>query len=150
MQTVGRHLIIELFGCEPSRIDDLEHVASGLKLAAKRIGASVVSEAFHRYAPQGVSGILLIAESHLSVHTWPERGYVAVDIYTCGGLDPRPGTEAMAEQFGATQWREQETVRGLPEEVEQAREWMPHDVLVVPAATQSGRTEPKAEPTARA
>ena len=86
MKTLGRHIVAEFFGCEGAAIDDLARVEAWMLEAAAAIGATVVSSAFHRYAPQGVSGTLLIAESHLSIHTWPEYGYVAADIFTCGGL----------------------------------------------------------------
>jgi S-adenosylmethionine decarboxylase proenzyme len=134
VHTVGRHLIIELFACDGVRIDSIDTVAEALRQAAAAIGATVVSEAFHRYAPQGVSGVLLIAESHLSVHTWPETGYVAVDIFTCGGLDPRPGAEVMGRALGAQQYRLQETVRGLPDEVATAQPLLPEDVLIIDAS----------------
>lgn len=131
VDTIGRHLIAEYYDCDRAIIDDLEGVAVHLKAAAEEVGATIVSEAFHRYAPQGVSGTLLIAESHLSIHTWPEVGYVAVDIFTCGGLDPRPGFRLLAERLGARTSRMQEIVRGLPAELERGRALMPEDVHVV-------------------
>ena len=84
MKTIGRHLIAEYYGCDRERIDQTEAMREALLAAAAAIGVTVVGEAFHRYAPQGVSGVLLIAESHISIHTWPEYGYAAADIFTCG------------------------------------------------------------------
>lgn len=131
MNTIGRHLIAEYYDCDRAIIDDVEAVAAHLRAAAEEVGATIVSEAFHRYAPQGVSGTLLIAESHLSVHTWPEVGYVAVDIFTCGGLDPRPGFRLLEQVLGARASRMQEIVRGLPDDLERDRALMPDDVHVV-------------------
>lgn len=99
--------------------------------AALAVGATVMSAAFHRYSPQGVSGTLLIAESHLSIHTWPEHGYAAVDIFTCSGLDPRPGFASLERALSARHSRMQEIVRGLPEHVDEGVPLLPEDVLVL-------------------
>jgi S-adenosylmethionine decarboxylase len=129
MKTLGRHLLCEFYGCDRGPLDDVEAVAAILRAAAHEVGATIVAEAFHRYAPHGVSGTLLIAESHLSLHTWPEHGYVAVDIFTCGGLDPRPGFALIAARLGARSTRAHEIARGLPEELE--RELVPGDVTLI-------------------
>ncbi|MBX3128036.1 MAG: adenosylmethionine decarboxylase [Polyangiaceae bacterium] len=131
MHTLGRHLIAELYGCSREAIDDVDVVRRALVASAAAVGATVVGEAFHRFAPQGVSGTLVIAESHLSVHTWPVQCYVALDIFTCGGLDPRPGVRCLADALGAKSWRVQEILRGLPEDVEPNRELLPEDVRIV-------------------
>jgi len=131
VDTIGRHLIAEYYDCDRAIIDDVQAVGSHLRAAAEEVGATIVSEAFHRYAPQGVSGTLLIAESHLSIHTWPEVGYVAVDIFTCGGLDPRPGFRLLEGRLGARASRMQEIVRGLPAELDRGRALMPSDVHIV-------------------
>lgn len=133
VKTLGRHLIAEFYGCDGEVIDDIEALAALLKRAASAVGATVVAEAFHRYAPQGVSGTLLISESHLSVHTWPEVRYVAVDIFTCGGLDPRQGFRLLEEGLGAEQSRMHEIVRGLPADIESDRALMPDDVELITA-----------------
>jgi S-adenosylmethionine decarboxylase len=99
--------------------------------AARTIGATVVGDTFHKFAPQGVSGSVVIAESHLSVHTWPETGYVSVDIYTCGGLDPRVGLDYLGQALQATSCRIQEIVRGLPDDVDEATDLLPDDVQII-------------------
>ena len=129
MDTLGRHLLGEFYGCDRDLLDDVEAVTDLLLAAATAVGATVVAHAFHRYEPHGVSGTLLIAESHLSVHTWPEHGYVAVDIFTCGGLDPRPGFELIAERLHATSTRQHEIWRGLPEHLD--RHVAPDDVRLI-------------------
>jgi len=131
MDTLGRHLIGELFDCDRQRIDDLEVVRTAMRRAAERVGATVMAEAFHRYQPQGVSGTLLIAESHMSVHTWPEAGYVAVDIFTCGGLDPRPGLRHLEQVLGAERCRMHEILRGLEADVARGRSLGPDDVQLL-------------------
>jgi S-adenosylmethionine decarboxylase len=131
LKTIGRHLIAEFYGCGPQTLNEVETVRGRMRAAAELIGARIVGDTFHKFSPQGVSGSVVIAESHLSVHTWPENGYVAVDIYTCGGLDPHPGVRFLAEAFGATRCRLQEIVRGLPADVEESRQLLPEDVQII-------------------
>lgn len=118
MKTIGRHLIAEYYECRRGTLDEVSTVKQAMIDAANAIGATVLGENFHQFEPHGVSGTVVIAESHLSIHTWPENGYVAVDIYTCGGLDPRVGFELLRQRLGAGGCRVQEIVRGLPEEIE--------------------------------
>jgi S-adenosylmethionine decarboxylase len=129
VKTLGRHLIMEFYECDARLLDDVASIRRIAMGAAEVVGATVVGEAFHRYSPQGVSGTLLIAESHVSVHTWPEALYVAVDIFTCGGLDPRPGLEYLYRELGARACRQQEIVRGLPQDV--AGAVLPGDVQIL-------------------
>ena len=84
MNVLGTHLLLELRDCDPRLLDDLAHIRRQLRNAADAVGAQVVGESFHRFSPQGVTGILSIAESHISIHTWPELAYAAADIFTCG------------------------------------------------------------------
>jgi len=131
LKTIGRHLIAEFYGCGPGTLNEVDEVRERMRAAAELIGATIVGDTFHKFSPQGVSGSVVIAESHLSVHTWPENGYVAVDIYTCGGLDPRPGFRFLAEEFGATGCRLQEIVRGLPADVDESHQLLPEDVQII-------------------
>lgn len=136
MTTIGRHLIAEFYGCAGPTLDDVDAVRRSMRAAAEAIGAAIVGDTFHRFSPQGVSGSVVIAESHLSVHTWPETGYVAIDIYTCGGLDPRIGFELLGDAFRAQKCRVQEIVRGLPTDVEAGRELLPDDVQIITRAVE--------------
>jgi S-adenosylmethionine decarboxylase proenzyme len=111
--SVGHHLLLELFDCDKSVIDDVDRVRAGLLAAAAAVGAKPVAESWHRFSPQGVTAFLLIAESHLSCHTWPENGYVAMDVYTCGDLDPNAAIAAVSSAFGAKRCLSQDIVRGL-------------------------------------
>ncbi len=132
MNTIARHLIAEYYRCDLEIIDDLDAIRRHMLAATAVIGATVVGEAFHKFDPQGVSGTVVIAESHLSIHTWPESGYVAVDIFTCGGLDPRPGFLHLKEALGAGDARLQEIVRGLPDDLEaRDRTLLPDDVQII-------------------
>lgn len=80
----AQHLILDCYGCPPELLDDIEKVEAVLLATAEKIKAQILKSHFHKFAPQGVSGMILIAESHLSIHTWPEHGYAAIDIFTCG------------------------------------------------------------------
>lgn len=80
----GRHVLAELTGCPPQVLDDVAGLESCFRQCAVEGGATLVSSHFHRFSPQGVSGVVVIAESHVTVHTWPEHGYAAVDVFTCG------------------------------------------------------------------
>jgi S-adenosylmethionine decarboxylase len=131
MKTVGRHVIAEFYDCDADVIDDVALITRYMRAAAEAVGATIVAEAFHRYAPVGVSGTLLISESHLSVHTWPEARYVAVDIFTCGGLDPRPGFKLLETALRAQASRMQEIIRGLPDDIEAGRTLLPDDVEII-------------------
>lgn len=80
----GRHVLAELTGCPPGVLNDAVGLESCFRECAEKGGATLVSSHFHHFSPQGVSGVVIIAESHVTVHTWPEYGYAAVDVFTCG------------------------------------------------------------------
>ena len=100
MHALGTHLLVELRDCNPDILDKLKKVEGILVSAAKTAKATVVGSHFHRFSPFGISGVVVIAESHLSVHTWPEYGYAAVDIFTCGEvLKPEVAAQYIIKQF---------------------------------------------------
>jgi S-adenosylmethionine decarboxylase proenzyme len=84
MNALGVQILADLYDCDPAVLDDEDAIRACMMEAARRCGATIISQCFHRYSPQGVSGVVLIAESHLAIHTWPEHGYAAVDLFTCG------------------------------------------------------------------
>lgn len=88
MNTYGRHLLVEYYDCDKNILNNLESIEALFIAAARAADATIVQSTFHRFAPQGVSGVVVIEESHLSIHTWPEHGYAAVDFYTCGASEP--------------------------------------------------------------
>ncbi len=89
INSLGRHLIAELYGCNVQKIKEVVLVKQAMEQAALKANATIVNLTFHHFAPFGVSGVVVIQESHLAIHTWPEYQYASVDIYTCGdSVDP--------------------------------------------------------------
>ena len=84
MKTLGVHLLLDLENCEQKILDDLNTIKQTLIIAAQKSCAHIMGETFHKFTPVGVTGIVSIAESHISIHTWPEFKYAAVDIFSCG------------------------------------------------------------------
>ena len=114
MNALGRHLLLELFDCDSESINNLEAVKSSLIEAAKRAQATIVDVVFHEFNPFGISGVVVIAESHLSIHTWPEYRYAAVDVFSCGEvLQPEIAVNYLVEQFGAERASVVEMQRGV-------------------------------------
>src|SRR5437588_8740114 len=102
LNALGRHLLLELFDCDLDAINNVESVKGALIEAAKRAQATIVDVVFHEFNPFGVSGVVVIAESHLSIHTWPEYRFAAVDIFSCRDvLQPEIAANYLVEQFGA-------------------------------------------------
>lgn len=84
MPPLGHQIVLDLAGIDPVRLDDLERLQGALVDAATAAGATVVEQRFHHFAPHGISGVVILAESHLAIHTWPEHGTASVDVFTCG------------------------------------------------------------------
>ena len=80
---LGTHLICEYFGCDGKILNDIKTVSASLVSAAQKCNATILRKFFHKFGGQGISGVIVISESHISVHTWPERNYAAVDFFTC-------------------------------------------------------------------
>ena len=96
----GMHLLLDLWEC--SNLDRPDFIERALRKAAADAGAQVLHGHCHRFSPYGgVSGVLVLAESHISIHTWPERGYAAIDIFMCGACDPRDAVSALKRAFAA-------------------------------------------------
>jgi len=117
MKILGRHLVSELTDCDAKILNDLSALKRILPEAARQSGALVVNSVFHRYNPQGLSGVVVIAESHLSIHTWPEYGYAAVDCFTCGtSVDPYKAMEYLKAELSCQSIKVHEMKRGIPSE----------------------------------
>ncbi len=103
MQNVlGRHLLVEFYNCNPETLNDMDGIERIMNQAALDCGATIVQSCFHRFEPHGVSGVVVIAESHLAIHTWPEFGYASVDLYTCGDeVDPLIAYEVLKRDLQA-------------------------------------------------
>ena len=80
----GRHLLLELYGCHESTLNDAAHIEGVIRAACSEVGLTLLVYSTHQFEPHGVTAVALLSESHLSIHTWPEEGYAAVDLYTCG------------------------------------------------------------------
>ena len=83
MRYLANHQLIELYDCDQDLLENDTYVKNTFKEAAKLANATVVSEKFHNFSPYGLTGVLVITESHISIHTWPEHKYVAVDVFSC-------------------------------------------------------------------
>ena len=117
MNALARHLLLELKICNEEVLDDLGFLRDCLNEAAIQSGATVVGESFYHFSPYGVSGVVNIAESHISIHTWPEYRYAAVDVFTCGDdVDPEKAARLITERLGAKDHSLIELRRGIIEE----------------------------------
>lgn len=110
MEALGTHLLLELEGCSPELLDDLDYIRESMVSAASETGATIVGQTFHKFSPTGVTGVVAIAESHLCIHTWPEHGYAAADIFTCGSdFDPNKAAELIISKLAC----ERPTIRAV-------------------------------------
>jgi S-adenosylmethionine decarboxylase len=108
----GTHLLIDLWGA--SNLCDPDHIDRALREAAEAAGATILHGHFHYFSPNGgVSGVLVLAESHISIHTWPERDFAAIDIFMCGACNPYHGVPALKAAFTPTSINLGEQRRGL-------------------------------------
>ena len=113
MDALGRHLLLELKGCDRELLDDLNFIRGAILGAAEEAGATIVGESFHKFHPMGVTGLVAIAVSHICIHTWPEYGYAAVDFYTCGQGVPEEAHAVLLEGLEATGAEVMTVDRGL-------------------------------------
>jgi S-adenosylmethionine decarboxylase len=109
---VGRELIVEIW--EPSGVDltDKDTIRAILMRAVKSSGSTLIRSYFHRLHPGGITGFLLLKESHISIHTWPEYGYAALDFFTCGQTDSHKGLEEVTRAFKPKTVKVTELIRG--------------------------------------
>ena len=97
---LGNQLIVDFYDCKCAHFDDVEWVENVMIEAANCAGANIVEVVFHKFKPRGISGVVVIAESHLAIHTWPEYRYAAIDIFTCGDmLDSEAAIAHLATRF---------------------------------------------------
>jgi S-adenosylmethionine decarboxylase len=114
LNALGKHLLLELKDCNREVLNDLSFLKKLLHEAASEAGATVLGDSFHQFNPHGVSGVLVIAESHLFIHTWPEYGYAAVDIFTCGNtVKPEVAAEILIRELGSKNHSIIEIQRGI-------------------------------------
>lgn len=126
MNALGTHLLIELRECNPEILKSLEKVRNALVSAAKEAKATIIDISFHEFNPFGISGVVIIAESHLTIHTWPEYAYAAVDIFTCGDvIKPEVAALYLIKQFECKNPSIVEMKRGI---LSHENEKLPHKV----------------------
>ncbi len=114
MDTMGRHVIAEMWDCNIDKLNDMGLIEQVFVNAALKAGAEIREVAFHKFAPYGVSGVVIISESHLTIHSFPEHGYASIDVYTCGDLiDPNVATDFIAEALESKKCEKVEVPRGM-------------------------------------
>ena len=114
MDTMGRHVIAEMWDCNIDILNDMGKIEQIFVDAALKSGAEIREVAFHKFAPQGVSGVVIISESHLTIHSFPEHGYASIDVYTCGDIiDPNVACDYIAESLDSKRLERVEVPRGL-------------------------------------
>lgn len=121
IEYAGTHIIVDLWGAKP--LDDLELMEATLHKAAKVAGATVLHIHLHHFTEGGgISGVAVLAESHISVHTWPERDFAAFDVFMCGDATPEAAIRVFNEAFTPEKVNVSEHLRGVrPDEVDSAR-----------------------------
>jgi S-adenosylmethionine decarboxylase len=110
VRCAGAHLIIDLYGAQ--RLDDIDHIDAALRRCVAEAGATLLHIHLHHFQPNGVSGVAVLAESHISIHTWPEAGYAALDVFMCGKANPDACVPILREAFKAKRVAVGEHLRG--------------------------------------
>jgi S-adenosylmethionine decarboxylase len=124
LEALGKHLLLELIDCDATLLNDIEYLRKVVSDTARQIGATVIKDSFYQFTPQGVSGVVIIAESHISIHTWPEYSFAAVDVFTCGDvIDPKKAVKPFVEKLKATSSSYVEMKRGMGNAVREAVSW---------------------------
>src|SRR5690554_7423000 len=114
MQALGRQILVEFYQCNSDILKNVEKIEDSMLTACSLARATIVRHTFHEFSPFGVSGVVVIAESHVAIHTWPEYNYAAVDIFTCGEtIDPWIIQEYLKENFESRNVSSMEMKRGL-------------------------------------
>ncbi len=113
MRSLGNQIVAEFYGCRRANLNDVQYVQRAMTEAAHAARATIVSRTFHHFSPHGVSGAVIITESHLAIHTWPEFGYAAVDLFTCGDrVDAQAAFTCLRQALRATHVSTVEIRRG--------------------------------------
>ncbi|WP_459836531.1 adenosylmethionine decarboxylase [Clostridium carnis] len=118
MEQLGRHILVEYYNCDKEILKNHKIIEDHMKQAAIEAKATIVTSCFHKFNPWGVSGAVIIQESHLTIHTWPEYGYASVDLFTCGdSVNPWLGFKYLEEVLKAERSESTEVARGLVDKV---------------------------------
>lgn len=142
VDALGTQLLIEMYDCHTDFFDNLEWVRETLVEAAKRAQATIVDVVFHKFNPIGISGVVVISESHFAIHTWPEHRYAALDIFTCGPvLNSDAAIAYIARQFRSARYEVTSLPRGLMTPKKNGGQRSVHNAVV---QTQTGLAEKRA------
>jgi S-adenosylmethionine decarboxylase len=115
IENIGRHSILELYQCDPTKLNDEAFIRTTITSAAKIAGATLINLVTHSFNPQGVTGLALLAESHISIHTWPEIGFAAIDVFTCGEHTmPEKACKLLSKDFLAKDFSFKNIAREIP------------------------------------
>ena len=116
MNALGRHILAEYYGCDVHILNDLELLQNYMREAVIESGATIIDSTFHKFNPHGISGVIVIAESHMALHTWPEYGYAAIDFFTCGDrVDPSKSFDYINNRLKPQKYSSKVLMRGLIE-----------------------------------
>ena len=119
----GRHILFDVWGVDPDLLNDVARMRAAMLDAADAAGASVVDDRFHRFPVQGLSGVIVLAESHISVHTFPEHNYAAFDVFTCGAhVDPEEACRHLLRELRAERWFVRRVLRGVEDGIVELQE----------------------------
>jgi S-adenosylmethionine decarboxylase proenzyme len=114
MEALGRQILVEYYDCNQEKLNDVDFIESAFIEATKASKATIITHNFHKFSPYGVSGVIVIAESHVAIHTWPEYNYAAVDIFTCGdSIDPWIIQEYLKDSLESNNTSSMEMKRGM-------------------------------------
>ena len=114
-ENIGRHCILELYQCDKAKLNDEAFIRTTITSSAKIAGATLINLVTHSFKPQGVTGLALLAESHISIHTWPEIAYAAIDVFTCGNHTmPEKACKILAKDFLASYFSFKNIEREIP------------------------------------
>lgn len=115
MKGLGRHILAEFHGVSKEKLDDVDWLEKRILIAVEESNATYLHHYMHKFSPQGVSGVVVVAESHLAFHTWPEYGYMALDYFTCGDrVDPQVAIDFLQEQLSPELVEASTKIRGEP------------------------------------
>lgn len=118
IEQLGRHILVEYYNCDKEILNDHQRIETYMNQAAREAKATIVESVFHLFNPWGVSGAVVISESHLTIHTWPEYGYAAVDLFTCGDeVNPWDAFNYLSEALKAGRVETTEVPRGIGEKI---------------------------------
>lgn len=116
MKVLGQHILVEFYDCNKEVLSSPRLIQKHMENAALKSNATIVKSVFHHFNPFGVSGVVVIAESHLAIHTWPEYNYAAVDLFTCGtSVEPWAAFDHLKEHLESSDFKTRELKRGLPD-----------------------------------